>query len=465
MAGDASWPDRFAAARSVADAVLYEGYVLYPYRASARKNRVRWQFGVLVPQEVAAGDPSERSFLQTECLVNLPGGEGSPIQLWLRARFLQAQQRVIQASTQKPDVFVPSPRLEVDGDVYVDWDEAVECSVDLSQAISRPAVPSASRHDFAMAAAEDTETIRDGAGRVRGRAVRTRSPLTGRVRVEAEPVVGRGSLLRLRVVLENTTPWAGMDGSRDELLRHSLLSAHLMLALDGAVFLSMLEPPPEAAAAVAGCVNDGTFPVLVGSDDVVLSSPIILYDHPEVAPESPGDLYDATEIDEILALRVLTLTDSEKAEARGTDPRSAAIIERCDSMTPESWEQLHGAVRQVAPVAPDNPEGGPESLPWWDPGSDRDVDPVTDSIVVAGVQLRRGSRVVLRPSRRADAHDLFLAGLDATVAAVFRDVDGNDHVAVTVDDDPATEALEWQGRYLYFFPDEVEPVRGLAGTV
>jgi hypothetical protein len=60
---------------------------------------------------------------------------------------------------------------------------------------------------------------------------------------------------------------------------------------------------------------------------------------------------------------------------------------------------------------------------------------------------------------------LFLTGLDATVAAVFRDVDGNQHVAVTVDDDPATEALQWQGRYLYFFPDEVEPVGSRFGTV
>src|SRR6202034_425438 len=98
---------------------------------------------------------------------------------------------------------------------------------------------------------------------------------------------------------------------------------------------------------VASCRSEGTFPVLIGSDDIVLSSPIILYDHPEVARESAGDLYDATEIDEILALRVLTLTDEEKAEARGTDARAAAIIDRCDNMPPEMWERLHGAVRSL----------------------------------------------------------------------------------------------------------------------
>ncbi len=86
------------------------------------------------------------------------------------------------------------------------------------------------------------------------------------------------------------------------------------------------------------------------------------------------------------------------------------------------------------------------------------MDPGADTITVAGVEVGAGSHVRLRPSRRADAHDLFLAGCAATVAGVFRDVDGNDHVAVTVDDDPATEALAWQGRYLYFHPDEVEPL-------
>ncbi len=86
----------------------------------------------------------------------------------------------------------------------------------------------------------------------------------------------------------------------------------------------------------------------------MLSSPIVLYDHPEVAPESPGDLYDGTEIDEILALRVLTLTDEERSEARGTDPRAAAIIDRVDGFAPEIWDRLHGAVRSLdMPGPPD----------------------------------------------------------------------------------------------------------------
>ena len=116
-----------------------------------------------------------------------------------------------------------------------------------------------------------------------------------------------------------------------------------------------MDPPEFARAAVARCCNVGTYPVLAGPpghDDLMLSSPIILYDHPEVAPESQGDLFDATEIDEILALRVLTLTDDEKAEARGTDARAAAILDRCDAMPPEVWGRLHGAIRSLRPVGP-----------------------------------------------------------------------------------------------------------------
>ena len=100
----------------------------------------------------------------------------------------------------------------------------------------------------------------------------------------------------------------------------------------------------------------------------------------------------------------------------------------------------------------------PGLVPWWDPGADRTVSPETDGVVVAGVTVAKGSRVCLRPGqRRADAQDMFLAGRLATVEAVFLDVDGNRHLAVTLDEDPAADLQRWHGRYLYFSPDEVEP--------
>jgi hypothetical protein len=167
-------------------------------------------------------------------------------------------------------------------------------------------------------------------------------------------------------------------------------------------------------------------------------------------------LCDATEIDEILALRVMTLTDEEKRQARATDPRAAAIVDRCDTIPDEIFERLHGAVRSIRPAG--------AAAPWWDPAVDESVDPWRDTVSIGEITVAKGSRVRLRPGlpngsgRRTDAHDLFVDGMTATVQAVFVDVDGASHLAVTVDDDPAADLYEASGRFLYFHPDEVEPL-------
>ncbi len=198
----------------------------------------------------------------------------------------------------------------------------------------------------------------------------------------------------------------------------------------------------------------------------MLSSPLILYDHPEVAAESAGDLFDATEIDEILTLRTLTLTDAEKRLARATDSRAAELLDRLEDMPPELFERMHGAIRylrsgaaQGTPDAADPHVTGRPSVPWWDPGSDASVSPETDHIMIDGIPVARNSRVLMRPgSRRADAQDLFLAGREATVEAVLYDVDGQVHLALTPVDDPAADLHRSHGRFLYFAPDEVEPI-------
>ena len=235
----------------------------------------------------------------------------------------------------------------------------------------------------------------------------------------------------------------------------------MLAAVDDGRFISSLDPPCYAESAVAGCANIGSFPVLIGekgADDVILSSPIILYDHPEVAPESEGDMFDATEIDEILALRVLTLTEEEKREARRTDDLAASIIDRCDAMPPEVFERLHGAIRSLRPSA--QASAHEPALPWWDPEMDASVDPAHDTIVLGSVEVGKGAKVRLNPTRRADAQDFFLAGRSAVVAGIFHDVDGEVHLAVVLEDDPASEIHEWYGRYLYFHPDEVEVLEG-----
>ena len=228
--------------------------------------------------------------------------------------------------------------------------------------------------------------------------------LVGRIRRQCEPVDAVAARARRTgptrwacssrssSTVENVTDWSDLDAPRDVAMRHSLVAVHTLLAVDDGRFVSLLDPPDDARGAVSGCTSEGTFPVLVGDGDtVVLSSPIILYDHPEVAPESDGPLYDATEIDEILALRVLTLTDEEKAEARATDPRAAAIVDRIDDMEPDVWARLHGTMREFhAPRSACEPIDEEPPLPWWEPAVDAAVDPWTDTVVVAGSRCAPG---------------------------------------------------------------------------
>jgi len=244
----------------------------------------------------------------------------------------------------------------------------------------------------------------------------------------------------------------------------------------GGEFVSLLEPPESAAGPVSRLAQHRCFPVLAGRPgerDLLLISPIILYDHPEIAEQSDGALYDSTEIDEILTLRVMTMTDEEKAQARATDPLAAAIIDRCDSMSPEAMQQLHGILRnphagthsdprldeldeqmRTAGLIPEIPDG----VDWWDPVADTAVRPDIDAVLVNGVRVAAGSRVRLRPNRRADAQDIFFAGKTARVTSVHEDVDGQQYVGVIVEDDPDVEMPDSYGRYLYFAPDEVEPI-------
>jgi hypothetical protein len=430
-------PERTALdqARAVADTILYEGYVLYPYRASAQKNRERFQFGVLMPPAYTAHDPSEHASSRTECLIECDEAE-----LHIYARFLQLQRRTEPGTAP--------------------WDEAVEQEHEVTVPIADLMHGSLS---FPLLA--DAFTSTDGA------TVRRREPLAVTLTVTGERVAGPFHALRLTATLENRTerPPETRFTHRSDALPYALVSAHLLIHAPGCSFVSMVDPPLWAATDVAACRNEHTWPVLAGPEDrndLLLSSPVILYDHPQLAPESPADLYDATEIDEILTLRTAALTDAEKAEARATDPRAAALIDRIDDMPQELLDRLHGTIRYLkavtepsTPPPPTEPSPQPANVPWWDPGADASVDPETDHVIVNGVALQRGSRVLMRPgSRRADAQDLFLAGRPATVEAVLKDVDGAVHLAVTPQDDPAAELHRWHGRYLYFAPDEVEPL-------
>jgi len=347
------------AVEPIARALLYEGYVLYPYRADALKNRHRWTLGGLVPRE--CGDPW---FLQTECLVRAD----DDARLSVGLRFLR-----------------PVGRAEAD------WQEAVE------EAFTVPDVP-------VVDPVSQPVRWNYGAGLVTAT-------------VEFSAVCLGGGLYRVRVRVENVTPSDGRV-SRSEL---TLASAHVVLGVRDGRFISLTDPPEELKRLADDCRNVGVWPVLVGDPgrcDTVLVSPIILEDFPRVAPESPGDFFDATEIDEMLALRIRTLTDDEKRQMGILDPRTRALLERVETMSDAGLARLHGAVRTPRP----------------------------------------GDRVRLRPEGRADAIDLLLAGKAATVASVETDFEGQTYVTVTVDDDPGRDlgATGMPGHRFFFRPAEVE---------
>jgi hypothetical protein len=431
----------FVAARAVADAVMYEGYILYPYRASAPKNRSRWQFGVVMAPGYTAVDPSERDFAQTECVFE----RGAQTTVAVVIRFLQVQRRTTDGSS---------------------WDEAVEhelvIRVDAAGVLDGGHVT-----EFEIPGGEERD----------GDVVRRRESLTASVLVLATPLPGPWRAARLRVRVDNRSASATAPRTREDALPTALVAAHMIIGLDGGAFISMTDPPEWASAEVQACENVGCWPVLAGADGgrgVMLSTPIILYDHPELAQESPGDLYDGTEIDEILSLRTLALSDAEKQEARATDPRAAALIDRVEALGADDYKRMHGIIRspRVVPgfaghghsqdhspgAGPGEPAGYEPAVPWWDPAADASVSPDTDAITVAGRRIARGSLVTLRPGvRRSDAQDMFLDGRAARVEAVLLDVDDTAYLAVSLTDDPDQDLRVAHGRFLYFSPDEVEP--------
>ncbi|MBO0864684.1 MAG: hypothetical protein J2P16_06400 [Mycobacterium sp.] len=432
-------------ARVVADAVLYEGYLLYPYRGTSSKNQSRWQWGVLGPPGAAEAGIGEDERLSAQFLVD--GGRA----ITLVVRFLQLQHRSAERDTGCRR-YQPVDELTTPSGSWLSWDEAVEIELSFGPfEFGDP--PGQWSLPVSAPSGTDTELVTGG------RLVRTRAEVSAALSVGVELDDG---LHRVTLTLSNTGAPAA---DKNDAVARSLIGTHVIAEAVGGAFVSLLDPPERATAAVARCRQHRCFPVLAGppgETDLLLVSPIILYDHPEVAEQSEGALYDSTEIDEILTLRVMTMTDEEKAQARATDPRAAQIIDRCDAMSPEAMQRLHGVLRDPhhdEPAAEPNliPEI-PDGMQWWDPLADSAVRPDIDAVLVNGVRVARGSRVRLHPARRADAQDLFFSGKTARVTSVHEDVDGNQHVAVVVDDDPAADLHDWYGRYLYFAPDEVEPL-------
>ena len=328
-------------AKKIAEAVLYEGYLLWPYRRSARKNQQRWTFGGVHPRAYSeARGEDDPWVMQTQCLVL--GDEEPTIEV--QVRFLHVVERKVGVKSGEALEFVDE--LRVGGELHLPWDEAAEREIAVGRFKLPELLGSSGQAEIDIPGGSSEEPLAEPTGEVVGALVRSWRPLHGAVEVGAEPL--REGAYRVTVRITNTTPWGGED--RESTLKQTFVSTHTTLEVEGGEFVSLMDPPEELREAAEGCENLKTWPVLVGEEgekNMLLSSPIILYDYPQIAPESPGDLFDGTEIDQMLILNVLNLTDEEKEEMRASDPRGREILERCESLSTEELMKLNGTFRDI----------------------------------------------------------------------------------------------------------------------
>jgi hypothetical protein len=340
---------------NVVRAVLYEGYILYPYRPSV-KNRQRWTFGGLYPEQYCrARDNGHASSMQTECLVQ--GSSRTTVDVMVR--FLQVQARLIgelmQPLKELPSAGEPAFRvvetLRVGDLLLHTWQEAVERAKTLTDLCLTDLTQEGRQLTFALPPQRVWEPVRDPTGDFVAVIQRVQQGVTGSIHVSAREL--RPGLFRLTTTIRNCTPMEELVPiQRDDGLMRSMASTHTVFTVREGEFLSLTDPPEDCRAFTAACRNLGTWPVLVGAEgekDTLLSSPITLYDYPQVAPESPGDLFDCTEIDEILTLRILTLTDEEKQAMAAVDDRARALLQRTENLEDHELLGLHGTIRSLKP--------------------------------------------------------------------------------------------------------------------
>jgi hydrogenase maturation protease len=257
---------------------------------------------------------------------------------------------------------------------------------------------------------------------------------------------------KIRVRISNQTPLRReLLENQEAVTLRTFASTHTVLHAAGGECISLLDPPGQYLEVAKACKQIGTWPVLVGDEkkaehDLMLSSPIILYDYPKVAPESAGDLFDGAEIDEILTLRIRTMTDAEKSEMRQVDEHARRILERTENLAPADLLKMHGVMREVQRPADEQ---------FFNP------DKPLEEVTVRGVKLKAGDKVQIRPKKRADAMDIVLSGRVAIIESVQQDVEGEVHFALILEDDPGRDlgVMRQPGHRFFYGADEVEPLK------
>jgi hydrogenase maturation protease len=444
----------------IINAVLYEGFILYPYRPSSRKNqRERFTFGRVYPQRYSIAERGAESCrMQTECL--LSSSSESPV-LTISVRFLHPLTReiaVLDPPMVSWDGSEPSfrvvPELRLGEKLFQTWQEATERRIEVPPLDLDRGNYRRQRMGFEFPSSRALEPIYHNR-QVVGMVVREQAAVRGNVEVTAERLTP--TLLKITVAVLNQSELPESElGNSDKVLLRTFASTNTVLRVSGGQFISLLDSGPEFEAPADLCRNIGTWPVLVGDEekaqrDTMLSSPIILYDYPQIARESAGSLYDGSEIDELLTLRIKTLTEEEKLEMRNTDEHARNLLERTEALTEADLLQMHGAMRR--PIT----------------GTNIDFDdffgantPLTD-VSVGGVHLKPGDQVRIRPKGRSDVLDIALSGQRATIEAIEQDLERRIHLALVLENDPGKDLglLRQPGHRFFFGADEVEPISAM----
>lgn len=437
----------------IAEAVLYEGHILYPYRASAKKNRQRFTFGRVYPASFSAAEGErEPCLMQTECLVKKASEHG---RVDVSVRFLQVTWREIGLLDQpvreweqgNEPAFRVVPELSVRGELFQTWQEAVERTVSVPALALQPCLPKQEMR-FQFPASRTVEALKEDSGVIPGVICRRQEALEGVVETELIPL--NESLFKITVRVRNETPLLAAQWTHGTAVEvRTFASTHTLLRASGAQFISLMDTPAQYRQPASSCRNMGTWPVLVGDEGAggcseMLSSPIILYDYPKLAPESAGPLFDGTEIDELLTLRIQTLTDEEKREMRYLEPQTRKLLDRAENLQPEQLLKMHGTWRDQEATD----------------GDFFATNTRLESAAVDGYVLRAGGRVRLRPKARADAFDMVLSGQTGVIEAVEQDLEGRVHLAVVLDADPGRDLgmLRQPGHRFFYGLDEVEPL-------
>jgi hypothetical protein len=441
----------------IAVAILYEGYVLYPYRATSKKNsRERFTFGRIYPEAYSASQNGvEVCVFETECLVNITGA--SP-ELLVEARFLQPVAREIAAldmpssdETVEP-LFKTVPELRLGNELFQPWLEAVERRIPAQVSLGASASRQRVEQPFSFGPTRDLQPLNHPANNSGAVILRRHDAIEGLLDVRTHCLAA--GLFKVTMRITNRTPVTREELARPEVISmRTFASTHITLCAREAEFISLLDPPDEYKEAAAQCRNVGLWPVLVGDEgrrerDMMLASPIILYDYPKIAPESAGPLFDGTEIDEILTLRILTMTDEEKLEMRHVDELTRRLLERTETLPQKDLLTMHGVMRTTpSPGGADFPDFFGDHKPL-------------ESVSFGANLLHAGDRVRIRPKARADVMDIALSGKTAVVQAIEQDLENRIHLALVLDDDPGRElGMDRQTGHRFFFGlDEVEVI-------